>query len=94
MHIEMSSLAVLVAEKSTTMMMPSTVKAGVTNGFIGAGVKTSYMHRMTRSIIHRDCTGMSKKAYDLLTAEDSAEWACDTCIAVKTIPTVKMVTKS
>ena len=37
---------------------------------------------------------MSKKAYDLLTAEDSAEWACDACIATKTIPTVKMVTKA
>lgn len=44
--------------------------------------------------ICRDCTGMSKKAYDLLTGEDLAEWACDTCIALKTIPTVKMVTKS
>ena len=34
---------------------------------------------------------MSKPAYDLLTTEDSAEWACDTCIAAKAIPTVKMV---
>ena len=85
---------VLVAEKSTTMMMPSTAKAGVINGFTGAGNDKLYMHRITRFITHRDCTGMSKKAYDLLTAEDSAEWACDTCIAVKTIPTVKMVTKS
>ena len=41
----------------------------------------------------RVCTGMSKLAYDLLTAEDSAEWACDECIATKAIPTVKMVPK-
>lgn len=43
---------------------------------------------------HRECTGMSKVAYDLLTAEDSAEWACDDCISTKTIPTVKMVSKT
>ena len=43
---------------------------------------------------HRGCTGMSKPAYDLLTTEDSAEWACDSCISSKAIPTVKMVTTS
>jgi len=43
---------------------------------------------------HRECTGMSKVAYDLLTAEDSAEWVCDSCVNSKAIPTVKMVIKS
>ena len=42
----------------------------------------------------RDCTGMSKVAYDLLTTEDSAEWACNVCIAHKAIPMIKMVDKS
>lgn len=40
---------------------------------------------------HRACTGMSKSAYDLLTSEDTAEWACDNCVSAKAIPTVKMV---
>ena len=40
---------------------------------------------------HRQCAGMSKLAYDLLTREDNAEWACDTCIEHKTIPMPKMV---
>lgn len=44
---------------------------------------------------HRECTGMSELAYNLLTTEDSAEWVCDKCIANKYIPTVRMVpTKS
>lgn len=43
---------------------------------------------------HRECTGMSKVAYDLLTGEDSAEWVCDTCISNKTIPNIKMASKS
>lgn len=43
---------------------------------------------------HRECTGMSKVAYRLLTAEDSAEWVCDKCIANKTIPIIKMVPKT
>lgn len=43
---------------------------------------------------HRECTGMSKVAYRLLTAEDSAEWVCDKCIANKTVPTIKMVPKT
>lgn len=37
---------------------------------------------------------MTSFAYDLLTAEDSAEWACDSCIAAKVIPTVKTVATS
>lgn len=37
---------------------------------------------------------MSRVAYNLLTAEDSAEWVCDTCIRNKTIPTIKMASKS
>ena len=40
---------------------------------------------------HRQCAGMSKNAYDLLTREDSAEWACDTCIKKNNIPMTKMV---
>lgn len=43
---------------------------------------------------HRECTGMSRVAYNLLTGEDSAEWVCDKCITNKTIPTIKMVSKS
>jgi hypothetical protein len=34
---------------------------------------------------------MSKNAYDLLTREDSAEWACNTCISINTIPMIKVV---
>ena len=37
---------------------------------------------------------MSKVAYDLLTTEDSAEWACDECVSHKAIPTVKLVAKT
>ena len=37
---------------------------------------------------------MSKVAYDLLTTEDSAEWACNLCIAHKAIPMIKMVVKT
>lgn len=43
---------------------------------------------------YRDCTEMSKVAYDLLTTEDSAEWACNVCITHKAIPMIKMVDKS
>lgn len=41
---------------------------------------------------HRDCTGMTAHAYTLLTAEDTAEWACDVCVGTKTVPTIKMAT--
>ena len=37
---------------------------------------------------------MSKVAYDLLTTEDSAEWACNICISSKPIPMIKMVDKT
>ncbi len=50
--------------------------------------------KVTMHSLSRQCTGMSKVAYDLLTAEDSAEWACDDCISRKTIPRVKMVSKT
>lgn len=43
---------------------------------------------------HRECTGMSQMAYNLLTGEDSAEWVCDKCISNKTIPTIKKTSKS
>lgn len=43
---------------------------------------------------HRECTGMSRVAYNLLTGEDSAEWVCDKCITNKAVPTIKMVSKS
>ncbi len=43
---------------------------------------------------HRDCTGMSRPAYNLLTAEESAEWACDTCVGSKAVPTIKMVSRN
>lgn len=39
---------------------------------------------------HRVCTGLTELAYDLLTAEENAEWVCDNCIATKTIPLVKL----
>lgn len=40
---------------------------------------------------HRQCAGMSKLAYDLLTREDTAEWVCDDCVEAKSIPMVRMV---
>lgn len=39
---------------------------------------------------HHVCTGLTELAYDLLTAEENAEWVCDNCIATKTIPLVKL----
>lgn len=39
---------------------------------------------------HRVCTGLTELAYDLLTAEENAEWVCDNCIATKSIPLVKL----
>ncbi|KAL8197030.1 UNVERIFIED_CONTAM: hypothetical protein K2H54_007316 [Gekko kuhli] len=34
---------------------------------------------------HRVCTGMTESAYGLLTAEASAVWGCDTCMADKDV---------
>uniref|UniRef100_A0A8D0GGM2 Pygopus family PHD finger 1 n=1 Tax=Sphenodon punctatus TaxID=8508 RepID=A0A8D0GGM2_SPHPU len=34
---------------------------------------------------HRICTGMTESAYGLLTAEASAVWGCDTCMAQKDV---------
>lgn len=39
---------------------------------------------------HRVCTGLTELAYDLLTAEENAEWVCDNCIATKSVPLVKL----
>ncbi|XP_077988838.1 uncharacterized protein LOC144443273 [Glandiceps talaboti] len=39
---------------------------------------------------HRICTGMTEAAYTLLTAEQSAEWVCDKCIAKKKTPMVRI----
>ena len=39
---------------------------------------------------HRSCTGMDKEAYELLTREDSAEWACDLCVFKKGIPSQRV----
>jgi len=38
---------------------------------------------------HRICTGISERAYFLLTQEVYAEWVCDKCTNNKTIPLVK-----
>eukprot|EP00117_Sycon_ciliatum_P032647 scpid87263/ scgid25271/ Pygopus homolog 1 len=35
---------------------------------------------------HRMCTGLTQRAYDLLTAEHCAEWVCDACISQRSIP--------
>ena len=43
---------------------------------------------------HRICTGLTELAYDLLTAEENAEWVCDNCIATKSVPLVKLDRKS
>lgn len=50
----------------------------------------TYVKEM-ESLIFRECTEMSKVAYDLLTTEDSAEWACNECITEKDVPMIKMV---
>lgn len=39
---------------------------------------------------HRNCTGMTDIAYQLLTNEDNAEWVCDKCIATKSVPLCKL----
>jgi hypothetical protein len=38
---------------------------------------------------HRGCTGISERAYLLLTQEVYAEWVCDKCLTSKSIPLVK-----
>lgn len=38
---------------------------------------------------HRTCTGMTEVAYALLSAEASAIWVCDTCVATKDIQLVR-----
>ncbi|XP_069812671.1 pygopus homolog 1 [Dendropsophus ebraccatus] len=38
---------------------------------------------------HRACTGMTEIAYALLTAETSAIWGCDTCMAKKDVQLVR-----
>lgn len=38
---------------------------------------------------HRACTGMTEIAYALLTAEASAIWGCDTCMAKKDVQLVR-----
>ncbi|XP_016303603.1 pygopus homolog 1-like [Sinocyclocheilus anshuiensis] len=38
---------------------------------------------------HRVCTGMTETAYNLLTAETSAVWGCDTCVEDKGAPLLK-----
>ncbi|XP_056428350.1 pygopus homolog 1 [Hyla sarda] len=38
---------------------------------------------------HRACTGMTEIAYALLTAEASAIWGCDTCLAKKDVQFVR-----
>ncbi|XP_006628840.1 pygopus homolog 1 [Lepisosteus oculatus] len=38
---------------------------------------------------HRVCTGMTETAYNLLTAEVSAVWGCDTCMEGKGVPLMR-----
>lgn len=38
---------------------------------------------------HRGCTGLTEGAFQMLTAEVYAEWACDKCLSTKNIPLVK-----
>jgi hypothetical protein len=38
---------------------------------------------------HRACTGLSDSAYAFLNEEIYAEWACDNCMASKSVPLVK-----
>lgn len=38
---------------------------------------------------HRDCTGMTETAYNLLAAEASAVWGCDSCMEEKGAPLVR-----
>ena len=39
---------------------------------------------------HRTCTGLTEIAFVMLTQECYAEWVCDTCLATKNVPLVKM----
>ena len=39
---------------------------------------------------HRICTGLTEPAYQMLRHEVYAEWVCDNCLGVKSIPLVKM----
>lgn len=39
---------------------------------------------------HRSCTGLTEAAFVMLTQEPYAEWACDGCLATRSIPLVKI----
>lgn len=39
---------------------------------------------------HRQCTGLTEHAFQLLTKEIYAEWVCDHCFLKKNIPLIKM----
>lgn len=39
---------------------------------------------------HRQCTGLTEQAFQLLTKEVYAEWVCDTCLHKKNIPLIKL----
>ena len=39
---------------------------------------------------HRTCTGLTEIAFVMLTQECYAEWVCDSCLATKNVPLVKM----
>ena len=38
---------------------------------------------------HRQCSGLTEPAFQLLSREVYAEWACDTCLRTKSIPLIK-----
>lgn len=39
---------------------------------------------------HRQCTGLTEQAFQLLTKEVYAEWVCDQCLRKKNIPLIKL----
>lgn len=39
---------------------------------------------------HRQCTGLTDNAFQLLTKEYRAEWVCDPCFHKKNIPLIKI----
>jgi len=39
---------------------------------------------------HRQCTGLTEAAHQLLTKEIYAEWVCDSCLHKKNIPLIKV----
>lgn len=72
------------------MIKPYYVKVDAISGFTGnIKHKSKNIQNLIFVFVFRGCTGLTEAAFQLLTAEVYAEWACDKCLASKNIPLVK-----